>query len=332
LAEKIQQILDPAFAIGEHQIPVTASVGISTYPECGDDAGSLIKTADVAMRRAKESGRNTYHFYSRSVHAEMSRRARLESDLREAVQQEQFELEFQPISDLANGRIAALEVLLRWNHPEHGLIRPMEFIPIMEATGMMNGVGEWVLATACLQLRDWQRVLSRPEISVSINLSASQLGNRRIIDVIDRILTNANLDPGSLILEINEATLLAEPRGVRENLSVLASTGVMLALDDFGTGMMALQSIRQLPLTYIKIDRSLIMSLPTDPEDVALVDATLRLAEDLGLKVIAEGLEVDEQLQFLAERGCDLGQGNLISPPLPVTSVHGFLGRDWRAA
>ncbi|MGB5542109.1 MAG: EAL domain-containing protein, partial [Gammaproteobacteria bacterium] len=232
----------------------------------------------------------------------------------------------------ANGRIAALEVLLRWNHPEHGLIRPMEFIPIMEATGMMNGVGEWVLATACLQLRDWQRVLSRPEISVSINLSASQLGNRRIIDVIDRILTNANLDPGSLILEINEATLLAEPRGVRENLSVLASTGVMLALDDFGTGMMALQSIRQLPLTYIKIDRSLIMSLPTDPEDVALVDATLRLAEDLGLKVIAEGLEVDEQLQFLAERGCDLGQGNLISPPLPVTSVHGFLGRDWRAA
>lgn len=332
LADKIREVLGPAFGVGEHQIPVTASIGISTFPECGDDAGSLIKTAEVAMRRAKESGRNTYHFYSRSVHAEMSRRAELERDLREAVEQEHFELEFQPIADLGSGRIEALEVLLRWNHPEHGLVRPMEFVPILEATGMMNGVGEWVLASACLQVRDWQRVLSRPELSVTVNLSAAQLGHRRIIDVIERILTNADLDPSNLILEVNEATLLSEPRAVRENLSVLARTGVRLALDDFGTGMMSLQTIRQLPLSLIKIDRSLVMSLPADPEDIALVDATLRLAEDLDLKVVAEGLEVNEQLRFLAERGCDLGQGNLVSPPLPVTSIHDFLGRDWRAA
>jgi diguanylate cyclase (GGDEF)-like protein/PAS domain S-box-containing protein len=332
LADKIREVLGPAFAVGEHQIPVTASIGISTFPECGDDAGSLIKTAEVAMRRAKESGRDTYHFYSRSVHAEMSRRAELERDLREAVEQEHFELEFQPIADLGNGRIEALEVLLRWNHPEHGLVRPMEFVPILEATGMMNGVGEWVLASACLQVRDWQRVLSRPELSVTVNLSAAQLGHRRIVDVIERILTNADLDPANLILEVNEATLLTEPRAVRENLSVLARTGVRLALDDFGTGMMALQTIRHLPLSLIKIDRSLVMSLPADPEDIALVDATLRLAEDLDLKVVAEGLEVNEQLRFLAERGCDLGQGNLVSPPLPVTSIHDFLGRDWRAA
>lgn len=332
LADKIREVLGPAFAVGEHQIPVTASIGISTFPECGDDAGSLIKTAEVAMRRAKESGRNTYHFYSRSVHAEMSRRAELERDLREAVEQEQFELEYQPIADLGTGRIEALEVLLRWNHPEHGLVRPMEFVPILEATGMMNGVGEWVLASACLQVRDWQRVLSRPELSITVNLSAAQLGHRRIVDVIERILTNADLDPANLILEINEATLLSEPRAVRENLGVLARNGVRLALDDFGTGMMALQTIRQLPLSLIKIDRSLVMSLPADPEDIALVDATLRLAEDLELKVVAEGLEVNEQLRFLAERGCDLGQGNLVSPPLPVTSIHDFLGRDWRAA
>lgn len=332
LADKIREILAPAFAIREHQIPVSASIGISTFPECGDDAGSLIKTAEVAMRRAKESGRNTYHFYSRSVHAEMSRRAELERDLREAVEQEHFELEFQPIADLGSGRIESLETLLRWNHPEHGLVRPMEFLPILEATGMMNGVGEWVLASACLQIRDWQRVLGRPELSISVNLSAAQLGHRRIVDVIDRILTNANLSAESLILEITEATLLTEPRAVRENLSVLARTGVQLALDNFGTGMMALQSIRQLPLSQIKIDRSLVMSLPADPDDIALVDATLRLAEDLGLKVVAEGLEVDEQLRFLADRGCHLGQGNLVSPPLPVTSIHDFLGRDWRAA
>jgi len=332
LADKIREILAPAFAIREHQIPVSASIGISTFPECGDDAGSLIKTAEVAMRRAKESGRNTYHFYSRSVHAEMSRRAELERDLRDAVEQEHFELEFQPIANLGNGRIESLETLLRWNHPEHGLVRPMEFLPILEATGMMNGVGEWVLASACLQIRDWQRVLSRPELSISVNLSAAQLCHRRIVDVIDRILTNANLSAESLILEITEATLLTEPRAVRENLSVLARTGVQLALDNFGTGMMALQSIRQLPLSQIKIDRSLVMSLPADPDDIALVDATLRLAEDLGLKVVAEGLEVDEQLRFLADRGCHLGQGNLVSPPLPVTSIHDFLGRDWRAA
>jgi two-component system CheB/CheR fusion protein len=332
LADKIREVMEPAFRVGKQRISVSASIGISTFPECGDDAGSLLKTAEVAMFRAKESGRNTYHFYSRSVHAEMSRRSQLELDLRTAIRDQQFELEYQPVADLHTGEVQSLEVLLRWNHPDHGMIRPLEFLPILETTGTLNRVGEWTLANACLQIRDWQRVLDRPALGLSINMAALQLGHHRIIDIVERILTNAALAPECLTIEINEATLLAEPRAIRENLSVLVDDGVTLALDNFGTGHASLQAIRLLPLSYIKLDRSLVMSLPTDPEDVAFVNATLRLAGDLGLRVIAEGIEVDEQARFLTEHGCRLGQGHLISPPLPVTSVNGFLGRDWRAA
>lgn len=333
LADKIVEVLSPAFRIDGQDVAITTSIGISTFPECGDDAGSLLKTADVAMYRAKESGRNTYHFYSRSIHAEMSRRFQLESDLRTAIREDQFDLEFQPIVDLASGQVAALEALLRWDHPDHGRIRPLEFLPILEATGLMNQVGEWVLASACSHIRDWQRTLNRPDLGVMVNLSVQQLTHRRVVDIVQRVLTNADLDASSLTVEVQEGTLLEHPRAVREHLSLLSREGIGVALDDFGTGYTSLQAIRQLPLNYLKIDRSLVMSLPADPEDVAMVDAGLRFAEDLGIKVVAEGLEVEEQLQFLVDRGCALGQGHLISPPLPASSVQGFLDRDdWRAA
>ena len=332
LADKINEVLAPAFRLEGHDVSVTVSVGISTFPECGDDAGSLMKTADVAMYRAKESGRNTYHFYSRSVHAEMSRRSQLEADLRDAIRNDEFALEYQPIADLRTGQIAAVEALLRWQHPDHGLVRPLEIIPILEATGMMHRVGEWVLASACDQLREWQRRLNRPDLQISVNISAQQLLHRRIIDVVDRVLTNAGLRPEQLTLEVSEGALLDNPRAVRDNLHTLTRTGVRVAIDDFGTGYASLQAVRQLPIKYIKVDRSLVMSLPTDPEDVAVVDAILRFADDLQLSVVAEGVEVNEQLQFLSERGCPLGQGYLISPPLPVSSVDGFLSKNWQAA
>jgi diguanylate cyclase (GGDEF)-like protein len=332
LAGKIVDVLSPPISFDGQEVVVTASIGISTFPECGDDSASLMKTADVAMYRAKEGGRNTYHFYSRAIHAEVSRRARLEADLKEALIQDQFELEYQPIADLRSGRIMGLEALLRWMHPEHGWVRPLEFVPILEATGMMSRVGEWVLASACSELGEWQRMLNRPDLRISINLSARQLVHRRILDIVERVLTNANLEPSLLIMEITEAELLAQPRETREQLALLSRLGVRVALDDFGTGYASLQAIRQLPLTYLKIDRSLVMSVPTDPEDVAVIDAGIRFAEDLGLQVIAEGLEVDEQLRFLAGRGCLFGQGHLISAPLSAASVGGFLGRDWRAA
>jgi EAL domain-containing protein (putative c-di-GMP-specific phosphodiesterase class I) len=165
-----------------------------------------------------------------------------------------------------------------------------------------------------------------------VNLSPHQLAHRRIIDVVDRVLTNAGVPPERLTLDVSERTVLEHPRAVRENLYALSKTGVRVALDDFGTGFASLQAIRQLPVKYIKLDRSLVMSLPTDPEDVAVVDAVLRFADDLDLAVVAEGVEVSEQLDFLAERGCALGQGYLISPPLPVSSVDGFLSTKWQAA
>jgi diguanylate cyclase (GGDEF)-like protein/PAS domain S-box-containing protein len=332
LASKIVDVLAPPIGIDGHEVVVSASIGISTFPECGDDSASLMKTADVAMYRAKESGRRTYHFYSRSIHAEISRRARLEADLKAAIVGDQFELEFQPIADLRTGRITGLEALLRWIHPEHGWVRPLEFVPILEATGMMSRVGEWVLASACSELGEWQRMLNRPDLGIAVNVSARQLVHRRILDIVQRVLTNANLDPSLLTIEITEAELLAQPRETRQQLTLLSRLGVRVALDDFGTGYASLQAIRQLPLTYLKIDRSLVMSVPTDPEDVAVIDAGIRFAEDLGVQIIAEGLEVEEQLRFLAGRGCTLGQGHLISAPLPAASVGAFLGRDWRAA
>lgn len=332
LADKINEVLAPAFRLEGQEVSVSVSIGISTFPECGDDAGSLMKTADVAMYRAKESGRNTYHFYSRTVHAEMSRRTQLEADLRSAIRNDEFSLDYQPIADLRTGEIAAVEALLRWYHPDHGVVRPLEFIPILESTGLMNRVGEWVLASACDQVKQWQRRLDRPDLTVSVNLSPHQLAHRRIIDVVDRVLTNAGVPPERLTLDVSERTVLEHPRQVRENLYALSKTGVRVALDDFGTGFASLQAIRQLPVKYIKLDRSLVMSLPTDPEDVAVVDAVLRFADDLDLAVVAEGVEVSEQLDFLAERGCALGQGYLISPPLPVSSVDGFLSTKWQAA
>jgi diguanylate cyclase (GGDEF)-like protein/PAS domain S-box-containing protein len=332
LADKINEVLSPAFRLEGQDVSVTVSIGISTFPDCGDDAGSLMKTADVAMYRAKESGRNTYHFYSRSVHAEMSRRSQLEADLREAIRNDEFSLEYQPIADLRSGEIMAIEALLRWHHPDHGLVRPLEFIPILEATGMVHRVGEWVLASACDQLQEWQRRLERPDLGISINVSAQQVMHRRILDVVHRVLTNAGMAPEQLTLEINEGAVLENPRSLRDNLYALTETGVNVAIDDFGTGYASLQAIRQLPVNFIKVDRSLTMSLPTDPEDVAVVDAILRFADDLNISVIAEGVEVSEQMEFLTERGCRLGQGYLISPPLPVSSVDGFLSRNWRAA
>jgi len=332
LADKINQVLSPAFRLEGQEVSVSVSIGISTFPECGDDAASLLKTADVAMYRAKESGRNTYHFYSRSVHAEMSRRLQLEADLRNAIRNDELMLEYQPIADLRSGEIAAVEALLRWAHPEHGVVRPLEFVPILEATGLMNRVGEWVLASACAQVKEWQRRLDRRDLAVSINLSPQQLAHRRIIDVVERVLTNAGISPERLILDVCESIILEHPRSVRDHLYALNKTGVGVALDNFGTGYASLQVIRQLPLNYIKLDRSLVMSVPTDPEDVAIIDAILRFADDLDLTVIAEGVEVKEQLEFLAERGCAMGQGYLISPPLPVSSVDGFLSTNWRAA
>ena len=332
LADKINEVLAPVFRLEGQEVSVTVSIGISTFPECGDDAASLMKTADVAMYRAKESGRNTYHFYSRSVHAEMSRRSQLEADLRDAIRNDEFSLEYQPIANLRSGEITAIEALIRWHHADHGLVRPLEFIPILEATGMMNRVGEWVLASACDQLKEWQRRLDRSDLGISVNISSQQLMHRRILDVVDRVLTNAGIAPEMLTFEIVEGAVLENPRAVRDHLHALTRTGVKVAIDNFGTGYASLQAIRQLPISSIKVDRSLIMSLPTDPEDVAVVDAILRFAEDLDLSVVAEGLEVKEQLDFLAERGCTLGQGYLISPPLPVTSVDGFLSRNWRAA
>ena len=332
LASKIVDVLSPPIRLQGQDVVVTASIGISTYPECGDDSSSLMKTADVAMYRAKEGGRNTYHFYSRTIHAEISRRARLEADLKNALAEDQFELEFQPVADLRSGRIMGLEALLRWVHPEHGWVRPLEFVPILETTGMMGRVGEWVLASACSEVGEWQRMLNRPDLTISVNLSGQQLVHRRIVDIVRRVLTNADLDPSLLIVEVTEAELLAHPRETREQLAALTKIGCRVALDDFGTGYASLQAIRQLPLTFLKIDRSLVMSVPTDPEDVAVIDAGIRFAEDLGLEVIAEGLEVEEQLRFLASRGCLYGQGHLISAPLPASSVGSFLGRDWRAA
>lgn len=321
LAEKVQEILAPAMQLGDHEVKVTASLGISNFPDCGEDPVTLLKTADIAMYRAKESGRNTYHFYSRAVHAEVSRRAQLEVDLRRALNKDQFELAWQPIVDLENGRVVALEALLRWRHPEHGLVRPVEFVPILEAAGLMHQVGERVLAEACSQVADWRRELNRLDLAAAVNVSVRQLEHPRFVERVERILASAGLPASALVVEFREDALgPAVPDGL-DVLALLAGIGVRLALDDFGSGWLSLQRLRRLPLEWLKLEREFVQGLPVDQEDCTVADAALALATLLRADLVAEAVESPAQLEYLQTRGCRFAQGFLFSAPVPSAEI-----------
>jgi len=295
---------------------VTSSIGITLYPADGETAEELLRNADTAMFHAKEKGRNNYQFFAEELNARMSERLSLKTGLRRALQRDEFLLHYQPRIDLATGRVACAEALIRWQHPEKGFIPPAKFIPLAEETGLIIPIGEWVLRTACAQNKSWQ-VAGLPPLRVSVNVSVRHFTEQNIVDVIRDILAETGLGPEFLELEITESVVMVNPEQAIKTLGELKSMGISIAIDDFGTGYSSLMNLKRLPVDIIKIDRSFISGIAVEKSDETLVSTIISMGHNLGLSVVAEGVETDEQLAFLAERRCEEVQGFYLSEPLP---------------
>ena len=308
---------------------VTVSIGISIFPADGNDSQALIKAADVAMYRAKETGRNNFLYYSPQMNVHTLERLELESDLRHALEQGELLLHYQPKVELATGRISGIEALLRWKHPIRGLVPPKEFIPLAEETGLIVPIGEWVLATACAQTKAWQDE-GHANISVAVNLSARQFGDPMLLPKLTRIIRDSGLHPSMLELEITESMVMSHGESAVAVLESLKSIGVQIALDDFGTGYSSLAYLKRFPIDTVKIDRSFIQDIPADSDDKKITRAIIAMAHSMRLKVVAEGVETAEQLSFLRTQRCDAVQGYILYRPLAGEAVAEVLELDRR--
>jgi diguanylate cyclase (GGDEF)-like protein/PAS domain S-box-containing protein len=316
VAEKILESLRQAFPVDGHELFVTSSMGISLYPEDGHDPESLVKNADTAMYRAKELGRDKYQLYTPAMNARAMERLALENSLRKALTNDELIIYYQPVVDLETRRIRGLEALLRWRHPELGLVSPAEFIPLAEVTGLILPIGPWLLRTACSQAKAWQEQ-GMPGLTVSVNLSARQFQQEDLVEQVTHALDVSGLAPACLDLEITESHAMQSPETAAEILRALKAVGVRISIDDFGIGYSSLGYLKRLPIDTLKIDQSFVRDIITDPDDAAIVTAVIAMARTLKLSVVAEGVETEEQLAFLAARGCDRMQGYLFSHPLP---------------
>jgi EAL domain-containing protein (putative c-di-GMP-specific phosphodiesterase class I) len=297
------------------------------YPSDGTEPDVLLKNADTAMYRAKQSGRNAYQFYLPQMQARATERLRLESQLRGALDRDEYQLYYQPKIDLQTGLVSGLEALLRWQSPDRGLVLPGEFISVLEDAGLIIPVGEWVIATVCAQIRRWQSmgVVVPP---VAVNLSARQFRQQGLDAVIGRIVTESRIDPRLLEFELTESILMTDAESAVETLRQIKARGIRLALDDFGTGYSSLSYLKRFPLDALKIDRAFIRDVTENPDDVSIVVAIISLARSLRLHVIAEGVETQEQLEFLRRHGCDEAQGYYIARPMDVAAISRVLGAD----
>jgi diguanylate cyclase (GGDEF)-like protein/PAS domain S-box-containing protein len=324
VAEKILDELDKPFDIDGHRLHVTASIGVSLYPGDGDDADTLTRNADKAMYRAKELGRNTLQLFTPEMNERYRNRLAFEAGFRKALEREEFVVHFQPFVGASDERPVGVEALVRWNDPERGLVYPDDFIHAAEETRMIIPLGSWVLRTACAQVQQW-REARLPPMQVSVNLSVRQFQQRDLIAMIDSVLEDTALDPSLLELEITESVAMQNVELTRAVLQQLRARRVRIAIDDFGAGQSSLIYLRQFPLNTIKIDRVFIRDVTANPGDAAIVSAIIRLAHDLGLVVVAEGVETSEQKEFLSSLGCDLLQGYYFSRPLPAEEVRARL-------
>ena len=315
VARRLLDTLRKPIRLGTQEVFVTASVGVAIYPFDGNDTEELLKCADVAMYHAKEQGRNTYQMYSASMNAEAMARLQLELQLRKAVEAGEFTIWYQPIVDLDTRKPVAAEALVRWSHPERGLVSPGEFIALCEECGLIVPLGEWILRGVCSQARAWEAA-GLGTVRMSVNLSARQLRHDGIVDTVRAILQETGLRPRSLVLELTESMLM-EPKGVTgRTIRELADLGVSLAIDDFGTGYSSLSYLKNFPVTALKIDRSFIAGITTDPDDSAITTAIIALADAMELDVVAEGVETEAQAQFLQDKGCQKIQGYLVGRPM----------------
>ncbi|MCX4186555.1 PAS domain-containing protein [Methylophaga sp. OBS4] len=325
VADKILGSLSHPFKVANYELHVRASIGISIYPRDADIAETLVKYADTALYLAKEQGRNTFRFFSPELDASVRARLHLENDLRSAINKNQLYLQYQPLMDMDSGQYTGAEALLRWAHPELGLISPEDFIPVAEETGLIIPIGEWVLRCACLQARVWQNA-GRENFRVSVNLSRCQLEQTDLAATLKRILHETECPPQLLELEITESSAMSEPEQAIVKLQTLNEMGIGLALDDYGTGYSSLAYLKRFPLDRLKIDRSFVEGIPEDSDDLAIVQTTIVLARQLRLKVVAEGVETQAQRAFLEAFGCDEIQGYLFAKPMAPDEVEKHCG------
>jgi diguanylate cyclase (GGDEF)-like protein/PAS domain S-box-containing protein len=310
----LEKASEPYFLAGR-ELNTSASLGVSLYPQDGTDAETLLKNADAAMYRAKAQGRNNFYFFTAEINASLHERMALEHGLRQALERGEFLLDYQPKVELASGFLIGAEALVRWMHPEHGLLSPARFIPVAEETGLIVPVGEWILRAACTQAQRW-RSQGLDLSLLSVNISARQFRSPNLVDQIAGALSESGLPGGCLDLEITESLMMEDVQEFIARLRTLKELGVQLSVDDFGTGYSSLNYLKQFPVDRLKIDRSFVCDIATDPGDAAIVQAVIQLGHVLGLAVTAEGVETGEQLAFLRRHGCDEGQGYYFSKPL----------------
>jgi diguanylate cyclase (GGDEF)-like protein/PAS domain S-box-containing protein len=323
-AQRINEALKPAFYLETHELYISTSIGIALYPHDGDDAQTLLKNADAALYRVKEQGRNGYQIYTPAINSQASELLALESSLHHALERQEFVLHYQPQVNVSTGEITGMEALLRWQHPELGLVPPSIFISLAEENGLIVAIGEWVLRTACAQNKTWQSAGLAP-LRMAVNLSARQFQQPDLVETITQLLAESHLSPNSLELEITETTAMQNVAFTIAMLESLRTMGVHISMDDFGTGYSSLGYLKRFPLTTIKLDQSFVHELTTDPSDAAIADAVIALGRGLNLNVVAEGVETQAQVDYLRSRHCEEMQGYLFSHPMPAAAATQFL-------
>jgi diguanylate cyclase (GGDEF)-like protein len=324
VADKLSRSVSKPITVDGKDLYVALSMGICVFPQDGQDSETLLRNADTAMYRAKSSGRNCWRFFDESMAHLAARKLELETALRRAVERNEFELHYQPQRALDSGCIVGVEALLRWNCPGLGMVPPMEFIPLAEESGLIVSIGDWVLRTACTQGAAWLRE-KKLQVRIAVNIAARQIHHKDFVSRIAETLTATGLPAELLELEITESSIVENLDETVRKLQQLKMMGMTIAIDDFGTGYSSLSYLKQLPIDRLKIDRSFVKDTPEDRDDCAIVRTIIAMSKSLGLAVIAEGVETEQQVEFLDAEGCNEIQGYLISKPLPADQIEAKL-------
>lgn len=326
IAQKFLKTLSSPFNLDEHKLYISASIGIAMYPGDSTEPDGLVKDSDTAMYHAKAQGKNNFKFFTEDINKSTVERFLLENRFRQALDKLEFHLNYQPKVDMKTGRIAGMEALLRWYHPEQGSVKPGLFIPLAEETGLVVPLGAWALREACRQNKEWQDMGLR-HLSISVNLSPRQFQEKNLLELVQDVLDETGLDPGYLMIEITESTIIERLDDTLLTLEAFRDMGIGVSIDDFGTGYSSLNYLHRFPLDELKIDGSFISNL-SSPENRKVVNAIITLAKGLNFKVVAEGVETGEQLEFLRSNNCDEIQGYYFSKPLSAEDFHALLKKD----
>jgi len=329
MAEQLLSVVTQPFMLSRYEWRVYASLGCSMFPRDAKDSAELLGHAAIALHHAQQQPGNSYREYSVQMRSMLQQKLELNRALEMALEKQQFQLHYQPQARTADGRIVGVEALIRWHRPDIGMVPPDMFIPLAEESGLIVPIGEWVLGEACRQIRQWRE--RGTELRVAVNFSAFQFRQPNLVDFVARALHDAQLPPKLFEVEVTETALMQDANIARSMLSDLHDLGVSIALDDFGTGYSSLSYLKRFPVDLLKIDRAFISDLPTDQDDAAIVRAIIAIAETLGLKVIAEGVETKEQMIFLRNAGCDMFQGYYLQRPVPADHLFQFFNESGRS-